>query len=320
MKKWFLGCLALLTAATFAPVESYATDVKFLEIKIVSVKVWPTKPSGKCWDPCFMKKYKLPARGAKDYSKYFSNMEFRKACTGSKAPDPLVEIKVGKYEKFTTDNVNNQCNPTFNLKKVFRVPANAAFSVAVYDNDGAAKFQFKRDTIGVKAWPTVPKELINGGKMVIKSFGQVEELVLESKVVKRPKIANTGCEGTYSVRVVEFDVKPKKADGKSWDRGFGRFTKPDVFVVMKVGSDEITTPKKQDTLAATFTGGGRELAIKKGKEVKVIVYDKETFGRKELIGETALGDVCTIIKAGGKHTFTNFGQVNRVVVLFTKTK
>lgn len=320
MKKLFFGSLALCAALLFAPVQSSAEGVKFLEIKVVSVKVWPVKPSGKCWDPCFMKKYQLPARGNKDFSKYFGNQNFRKVCTGSKAPDPLVEIKVGKYEKFTTDKINNQCNPSFNVKKVFRIPQGAAFSVAVYDNDGGANVQVKRDLMGVKAWGAVPAALANGGRLVIKSFGQVEELVLEAKVVKRK--VSTGCAGTYKVRVVEFEVKPRKASGKPWDRGFGRFKKPDVLTVLKIGGTTVSIPKQQDTLSRTFPGNSHAgtVAIKKGQTVKIGLYDKDGFGRKETIGEDAVGDVCTIIKAGGKHTFTNFGQVTKAVVIFTKTK
>ena len=314
MKKFSLSLLAFL-AITFIASTGFA-QVKYLEITIKKVQVWPTKPNGKCWDPCFMKRYKLPARGNKAYSSYFSDTNFIKACTGSKAPDPIVEIKIGKYEKFTTDKINNKCNPTFNLKKVFRVAKGAPFSVGVYDNDGGAGFQVKRDMMGFLTYPSVPKQLLNGGRLVIRSFGQVEALVLTSKVVTKP--ANTGCAGTYKVRLAEYDVKAKKANGKTWDRGFGKYKKPDVMVVLKIGNASITTPKKQDTLNATFTNINKTIAIKKGMTVNLTLYDKDGFGRKEVIGQTAIGDVCKMINATGSYTFKPFGQVNKVVVIFTK--
>ncbi len=314
MKKVFLSFLAFL-AISFVANTAFA-QVKYLEITIKQVKVWPTKPSGKCWDPCFMKRYKLPPRGKKNYNAYFNNTEFTKACSGSKAPDPLVEIKIGKYEKFTTDKINNKCNPTFNLKKVFRVTPNDPFSVGVYDNDGGAGFQVKRDLMGFMTYPSVPKELINGGTLVIRSFGQVESLVLTSRVVNKP--AATGCAGTYKVRLVEFDVKARKANGKTWDRGFGRFKKPDVMIELKIGNDSFQTPKKQDTLAATFSNVGKTMAIKKGMTLNLTVYDKDGFGSKEVIGQTAIPDVCTIINERGSYTFKPFGQVNKIVLIFTR--
>lgn len=328
MKKLLFGAMVFGAALLCAPVMSSAAGaVKYIEISVKSVKVWPVKPSGKCWDPCFMKKFKLPARGNKDYSKYFGDQEFRKACTGSKAPDPFVEIKVGKYETFVTDKINNQCNPTFsNVKKVFRVPAGASFQVTVYDNDGAGGFRVKKDLMGTKAWATVPPSILEGkGDFTIKSFGQVEELVISAKVVQKPKIAETGCAGTYKVRIVEVDVHDRKANGKTWDRGFGSFKKPDIFITSKIGDTSFRTPAKgsiKNVLNHTFNGGGTKIAIKKGEKVRVTVWDGDgsVLNQKEKIGETALGDVCTVIKAGGQHTFTNFDRVKKLVIIFTKEK
>lgn len=330
MKKWSFGWTALMAAMLLLPASGFA-QVKYLKITVKSANLWPARVSGKCWDPCFGKKFQHPARGNKNFAKYFENANFRNACTGSKAPDGLVEIEIGKYEKFTTDKKNNTCTPKFNVGKVFRVGAKDTFTVSVYDNDGAAGFQAKRDLMGKWTSATIPKELANGGTMTIRSFGQVEELVLQAEVVQKPKVAAGGtCDGVYKVRVVEVEVHATKANGKSWDRGFGSSKKPDIMVILQIGSESIP-PKDQlnklvkkfiarNKLQATITNLHATMAIKKGQAVKLKVLDADLFNRKETIGETAESDVCKIINASGKHVFTNFGRVKKVVVLFSKEK
>lgn len=322
MKARLIAFATLLSALAlfFFPTDSFA-GIKYLKITVKSAKVWPVKPSGKCWDPCLGKKFQLPARGAKDYTKYFEDQNFRKACTGTWAPDPLVEIQIGQYEKFTTDKINNTCTPEWNVGHTFRVAEGAPFTVSVYDNDGAAGYQAKRDLMGTYTAPSVPAELMNGGTLSLKSFGQVEELILEAKVVEKPALS-ASCDGVYKIRIVEFDVKDKKENGKSWDPGFGKMKLPDVIVSLKIGNDTIESPKQQDTTSFKFTDDvSKTIPIKKGLAVTLEVYDKD-IRSKETIGQTAESDVCTLISKSqnGVYTFENFGQVNKVVIIFEKQK
>ncbi|MEM1008137.1 MAG: hypothetical protein AAGJ35_03955, partial [Myxococcota bacterium] len=87
MKKWsFALCFACLLAL---PALGHA-EVKYINITIKQIKLWPVKPTGHCWDPpCFGKKYNLPPRGAKNYQDYFKDKNFRTVCKGSPAPDAL---------------------------------------------------------------------------------------------------------------------------------------------------------------------------------------------------------------------------------------
>ncbi len=302
-----------------------AAGVKFIEITIKTLKTWPVKASGRCWDPpCFFQKFnkKLPARGAKDYSSYAGNKYFKKLCKRPIAPDPLVEIKIGKYEKFTTDKINNQCSPTFNIKHTFRVVPGDGFVVSVYDNDGAAKVQVKRDHMGTWSFDTIPPQLLKGGTLTLRGTGQsnnqIEELVLSARVIKRK--VSPGCAGVYKVRIAEFGVKPKKESGKTWDRGFGKATRPDVIAALKIGSTTLTTPKQSNTFSAKFYNVGRVFTIKKGVSASLRLTDADIFGRKEMIGETAVTDVCSLINNQGMYTFTSFGRVKKVVLIFTKQR
>lgn len=323
MKKLIFGLAVLAAAWLVNPMLSAADGVKYIKITIKSAKLWPVKPDGRCWDPpCFGKKYELPARGAADYQKYFEDKNFQMLCNPKSpvAPDGLVEIKIGAYEVFRTDKINNNCTPDWNVSHTFRVGPNDPFTVKVLDNDGGAGIQVKTDEIGTYSAPTVPAELMNGGKLVLKSFGQVEELVLEAQVVDRPKIDPTSCDGVYTVRVVEYEVKDKKENGKPWDWGFGRAKLPDVVIKVKIGKNEIVTPKVQDQAAHVFTSAeGKTFAIKKGEEINVEVLDSD-LNKFESIGQTAESDVCKVLNAGGKYVFANFGQVIKVVVLFEKKK
>lgn len=293
-------------------------DVKYLQITIKSLKVWPVKPSGRCWDPCLGKRYKLPARGNKKYTDYLNHPSFKKLCTGTKAPDPLVEINIGKYEKFTTDKINNQCAPNFNIS--FTVPLNTSlpFKLAVYDNDGAAGIQVKRDMMGLINRDSLPAKLAAGGTLVFRDFGQIEELVLESKIIT--KEVKKGCEGVYHVRVVEFAVNDKKADGKKWDRGFGKSVKPDVMLSLKIGTHSFESKKQANSLKGIFSNISKTIPIQKGMPVILGLNDKDLFNRKEVIGQTAVSDVCSLINKSGVYTFKPFGQVSKVVVLFNKVK
>ncbi|MEM1008224.1 MAG: hypothetical protein AAGJ35_04405, partial [Myxococcota bacterium] len=197
----------------------------------------------------------------------------------------------------------------------FRVGPNDPFTLNVLDNDGAAGVQMKTDLIGTYTAASVPKELLEGKTLTLKSFGQVESLVLEAKVVEAPK--STGCEGVYNVRIVEFDVKNKQENGKPWDLGFGSMKKPDVIVKLKVGSHTINTPKFNNKTTATINNVQKTIPVKKGTPVTLEVTDAD-IGKDQVIGQTAASDVCTLINASGKHTFTNFGQVNKVVLIFEK--
>lgn len=330
MKKSFLGLFLFfsLLAITWTNQSTHAQGtqpaaagdaVKFIEITIRGLKVWPIKPSGRCWDPpCFFQKYdkKLPPRGNPNYDLYFNNPYFKKLCEKPIAPDPLVEINIGQYEKFTTDKINNSCNPVFNIKHTFRITPNDAFRVSVYDNDGAAKVQVKRDHMGTWSAERVPNELMQGGTLTLRGFGQIEELVLTARVVER-KVSN-GCEGVYKVRIAEYAVKPTKESGKTWDRGIGKATRPDVVVRLKIGDTVLNTPVRDNTLAARFSSVQKVFTLKKGTAAHLTVLDMDLFNRSEVIGETAVTDVCTLISPTGIYTFTGFGQVEKVVLIFEK--
>jgi hypothetical protein len=88
---------------------------------------------------------------------------------------------------------------------------------------------------------------------------------------------------------------------------------------LNVGNTKIVTPKKRNTFAASFNGKGRFVTVKKNTTVMLKVYAQERWGRKQLMGEATLNDVCVAIKTNGKHTFSNFGSVKKVVVLFQKS-
>lgn len=317
MRKLF-GLTGLLMGLLCLPSLGLA-QVKFLEITVVSAKVWPVKPDGKCWDPCFGKKYKLPARGAKDYNTYMQEAEFRKACTGSKAPDPLVEIEIGKYGKFTTGQKNNDCTPTFNVSHTFQIEAGAPFKVAVYDNDGAAGIQAKRDLMGEWAAASVPEQLMNNGTLTLRGFGQVEELVLTGKIVQ--KAVATTCEGTYSVKIAEVEVMATKENGKTWDKSILRkkAAMPDIIVTMTIAGQKVETPLQRDTLQATFTNVETTVAIKAGTTLSLLVEDHDGV-KREKIGQTALPDVCKVIPSGGsgQYVVPTFDRVVKVVLIFTK--
>lgn len=316
MKKWFLSFSTLLAVLLLIPTIGLA-QVKFIKLTVKSAKLWPAKPSGKCWDPCFGKKYKLPARGAKKYMRYFENKQFKAACEGSKTADAFVVLKIGKYESFSTDKINNTCTPQFNVSKIFRVTAKDNFTVSVYDNDGAAQIRFKKDLMGTKTYAGLPPELLNGGTLTIRNIGQVEELVLTAEVLKRPTSMGV-CQGVYNVRIVETEVQSKKANGKTWDWKWAG-SKPDLVVKMKIGPHEITTQKHNNTLVALFSNAQKTIAIKKGLPVNLEVLDQDPTGQ-EKIGQTAETDVCKLIKGNGTYTFSNFGQVTKVVVIFEKLK
>ena len=294
------------------------TPTKFLQITIKSIKVWGTKKNGRCWDPCLGKRYKLPKRGKKNYSFYLKNKAFKQACTGVKAPDILASIAIGKYEKFTSRKLDNRCQASFNITHTFRVSASDDFRIGIYDSDDIAGFPFKFDTIGVWQASVIPLKLFNGGTFILRHFGQVEEMVLTSKVLKPP--TSNKCEGVYKIRIVEFDVKTTKENGQTWDHGIGKFKNPDVNITLKIGKHTLETPTQLNSFHKIFLKTGTILPIKKGSEVFLNVYDKDSLGKSDLIGQTAVLNVCQIINQKGIYTFPPFGQVKKVVVIFEKKK
>ena len=304
--------------------KKFKTLFKSIKITIRKVRVWPTKPSGRCWDPCFGKKYKLPSRDKKNYMEYFNNKVFSKACCGgrltrSKLPDPFVSLRIGKYDTFTTDKIDNTCTPNFNVSKVFhRVSQNDGMLISVYDNDGAAGLQIKKDTMGIRGFQKIPNEIWEGKKLVLHRFGQIEKLVLEAQVLKTitDKPQKTKCDGEYRVRIVEAEVKTRKSTGKTWDWKWAG-SKPDLIVKMKIGPYTIQTPKKGNTFVAKFKKAEQTIAIKKNMPVNLKVLDKDPKG-SEIIGQHAVTDVCTLINAKGIYTFAKFDQVVKVVVIFEK--
>lgn len=319
MKKWFVGCSAFLLALLTVPVFANA-QVKYLKVTVVSAKLWPTKPSGRCWDPCLGKRFQLPARGAKKYQDYFKNKAFNQACsaTGTWAPDALVEVKIGKYSVFTTDKKNNTCMPTFNVSKVMRITPGDSFSVSVYDNDGAAGFQAKRDLMGAFTSAKIPAGLLNGGKLVLKSFGQVEELVLKTEVVKAAPLA---CPGNFRIRVASLSVAKTKEGGKTWDKGIGRIKNPDIEGTIKIGGNTLKIAKQQDKFSATFKSLYTTLAINKSTTLNVNIWDRDRTWtmklRPETIGQYSNANICSLIKGDGVVKLS-FGRVKSLVLIFDK--
>ena len=303
--------------------ELKINPIKFIEISIQELQVWPVKPSGKCWDPpCFFSSYRagkeLPRRGNPKYNSYFTNKNFRLLCKAPKAPDPYIEIKIGKYEKFVTARLNNSCSPTFNLKHTFRVTPNARFTVNIFDNDGAIGVNFKRDRMGTWYSDKMPTELLRGQTLVLRSFGQIEKLVLKARIVHRPEISS--CNGVYKVRIAEFAVQPTKETGKSWDTGFGSRVKPDVVVRLQIGNATLQTPLTKNAFIKSFTNVDSIFTIKKGMSASLKVFDQDLFGSTEKIGETALASACNLINRRGRYTFRKFGQVKKVVLIFEKMR
>ena len=299
-------------------------EIRFVKITIHSARVWPVNGKGFYWDMRLRPK-NLPMASGKSYDDLKNDAAFKKACTGNvltkkKVADPFVVLKIGKYEKFETVKINNTCAPDFNVSKTFRIASDDKIVAEVWDNDGAAKVRFKKELIGRRSFDPVPGKLFNGGKLVIRNFGRVLSLTLSATVVKKqvaPAVKPKTCDGVYRVRIVEAKVKEKRANGKSWDWGFGKKKRPDVIVELKVGGHTVTTAKKTDSIQMTFQNAHKTFAIKKGTAVNLLVKDKDLKGF-ESIGQTATVDACKLIHGSGKHVFKNFGQVEKVVVIFEK--
>lgn len=291
--------------------------VRYIRIHVQRAMLWPVRHTGRCWDPCLGKRYRLPARDQNPtaFHKYFKHVEFNKVCTGTTAPDGLVEIKIGKYEKFTTTKMNNSCSPEWkNTSHVFRVSPNDSFSISVYDNDGMAGFQAKRDLMGTYTAPRVPNQLLRGGYLLLRRFGQVEALILRAEIVKKPR--RRGCRGAYQVRIVEVEVEKTKPTGGSWDRGFGFMTKPDVIASFSSKQQELKTPKLGNAFSSKYTNTSASFFFRRGQGVRLKVIDKDPGGH-DLIGEKSIGNICRLIRKGGIHTFS-FGRVKKLVVIFEK--
>ncbi len=322
----FLGLFSMLCLLAL-PAAAQAQAI-YLKITVKKAMVWPIRDSGKCFDPCLGKKFKLPARdkSPEDFMKYMENDEFRKACTSPKVagwtPDPLVEIKIGDYGKFTTDKKDNTCLPEWNVSHTFRVAAGDKFSLAVYDNDGAAGVQAKRDLMGLYEAAQVPAELMNGGTLVLKRFGQVEGVVLSAERVAAPAPAEVACSGVYQARIVEVEVESTKADGRTWDRGFGKYKLPDLVVELSVGNDKVATPKADNVTFAKYDSAQMDVPVSRGVPVRIMVKDMDPGNKFEEIGQTAFADVCDLLSKAqdGIYTFPAFGRVKKVVVIFRKIR
>jgi hypothetical protein len=179
-----------------------------------------------------------------------------------------------------------------------------------------AGVQIKRELIGSYTANTIPPQLINDGRLVLRSFGQVEELVLTARIVERK--VSPSCEGVYRLRIAEFSVQPTKASGQPWDRGVGKMQWPDVVVKLKIGNSSIKTPQQDDTLATIFTDVSSVITIKQGMTVSLKVIDVDYFGKYEMIGETAMTDACQLLNPEGIYSFKNFDRVNKVVIIIEK--
>jgi hypothetical protein len=306
------------TPVPSAPVAG-VREVKYLKLTIKRLKLWPTKTSGRCWDPCLGKRFQLPARGKQPYSHYFKNDEFRRACTGTWAPDAYVVIKHGKYQTFTTDKKNNLCNPTYNVSKLFRLDTSAGIHIQVFDNDGAAGVQVKRDLMGEFRADRLPKALLNGGKVVLRQMGRVEELVLEASIVTRK--VKVGCSGVYKVTLLQVDIHDTRENGKKWDKGIGKLQMPDMEGFVQLGSQQLTIPKQQDTASKKFTNLYMTASVKPGDALKVRILDRDRTWtaqiKHEVIGDTTIANACSVLK----HrviALKNFGRVKQVLLRIEK--
>ncbi len=88
----------------------------------------------------------------------------------------------------------------------------------------------------------------------------------------------------YYIRVVKATITPKKTRFRRWDAGFGRMTKPDVYVVIDVAGQRFVTSVVRNTIYPTWNQG-HIFNLDGNEKVYITVIDKDKFS-DDTIGRT----------------------------------
>lgn len=336
------------------------SHVRFVKVTVVKARLWPLTAKKQCWDTCTTwNNPSLPPRGLPKFSVYMKDSRFRSVATGRPAPDARVKIKVGKYDMFITPTVNNSVQPTWNASHIFRLRGNEPMEITVSDDDQNVAHDLLRtyrstrelmqrwseQVIGSFKTNKLPVQMVEGGRLILRSFGQVEylELKIEPLPVNR---TNDSCEGVYRVRMAELTVKPTRADGRPWHAGVGSMSRPSPYSVLWLGTQKLETPVAYKRLSAIYQTS-RIIPIRKDTTMSIDVRDysvglRLSFDRQikipflplrvgigmknepasQSIGQTAFFSACSLIKKAknGVVRLPSFGQVKSTVLFFDKLK
>ncbi len=335
-------------------------SVQFVRVTVVKARLWPLNEKGDCWDGCpGAGTPNLPPRGLQDTSIYAQNQDFKKFSEGRRAPDPRVKIQLGDYDMFITPTLNDTVNPEWNASHVFRIRGNESLTVTVTDDDETVAHEFlgtyrstreliqrwSEDPVGRFSTAHLPRVFVEGGRLILRSFGQVE--MLELKIEPLQQVVNDPrCEGVYRVRIAEVDVMETRANGKPWHTGIGSMKLPSPFLTVWLGNQKIETPVahhrtkaiyqshrlvpiRQDT---TFTlevsdfSVGLNLSVDQSVRVPFLPIRVGIGMRRDpdvqQIGQTAHLSVCELIQGAkqGKVRIPAFGRVKSVLMFFDKVR
>lgn len=339
-------------------VRNVPPHVRFVKITVVKAKIWPLTSKRKCWDTCTSWKVPLlPPRGLSQKGVYEKDPGFRMLSQGRTAPDPRVKIKLGAYDMYITPTKTNTVEPKWNASHIFRLRGNQPMTVTVSDDDQNVAHDVLRtyrstrelmdrwseEVIGTYTIKNLPIQMVEGGRLILRSFGQVE--YLELKVEPLPyKPSNSDCEGVYRVRVAELQINALRADGRAWHPGVGRMSLPSAYTKIWLGSQKLETPVAYKRLKAIYQTS-RIIPIRKHMTMSIEVrdftvgfrlsFDKQVkvpllpirvgIGMKnepssQSIGQTAFLSVCDLIKRSknGVVQLKPFGQVKKVLLFFDK--
>ncbi|MCK6511046.1 hypothetical protein L6R29_13875 [Myxococcota bacterium] len=335
-------------------------SVQFVRVTVVKARLWPLNEKGDCWDGCpGAGTPSLPPRGLQDISIYTQNEDFKRLSEGRRAPDPRVKIQLGDYDVFITPTLNNTVHPEWNASHVFRIRGNEPLTVTVTDDDETVAHDFlgtyrstreliqrwAEDPIGRFSTPHLPRVFVEGGRLILRSFGQVEMLELKIEPLQQV-VSDPRCEGVYRVRIAEVDVTETRADGKPWHTGIGSMKLPSPFLTVWLGSQKLETPVAHHRLKAiyqshrlipirqdtTFTlevsdfSVGLNLSVDQSVRVPFLPIRVGIGMRRDpdvqQIGQTAHLSVCELIQGAkqGKVRIPAFGRVKSVLMFFDKVR
>jgi hypothetical protein len=346
------GTRVLKAAHTIPP------GVRFVKVTVVKARIWPLRKDKSCWDTCARWSVpSLPPRGLRPFDSYMKHQGFKSLAAGHVAPDPRVKIQIGKYDKYITPTKANTLTPIWNATHIFRIRGNAPMTITVSDDDQNVAHDILRtyrstrelmdrwseQVIGQVKTDRLPIQMVTGGRVILRDFGQVEYLELKVEPVQVSK-QDTTCEGVYRVRIAELGVNQKRADGRPWHAGVGRMSYPSPYITLWLGSQKLETPvaykrfesvyqtsrivpiRKQTTVSIDVRDFSVGFRLSFDKQIKVpFLPVRVGIGMKnepssQAIGQTAFFSACTLIKRA-KHGMVQlkpFGQVSKVVLFFDK--
>lgn len=203
--------------------------------------------------------------------------------------------------------------------------------------------KWSRDKIGEVTLKRLPTQAFKGGKLIIRSFGQVEYLELKFEPIKKVK-QSPGCEGVYRIRVAELAVAGTRADGSSWHKGYKQLKNPSPYVKLSFGTHSLETPVAYKRLNAIYQSS-KLFPIRKTTPLVIEVKDysvgfrfsidkqykipflpiriglgmKNEPGFQE-IGQQAYLSICPLLKRAryGRVKIKPFGRVRSLLLFFDK--